>query len=144
MNPVYALVNACNIMDLLYGSIYALRLLGKGIGPYGNGSWNRRKGGYNKLKDAVTDVQMKRAQTFRGRHSREDVDEFAQEESEAFKYEPMRVNQEFDMAGGRQPSPSPPGYDAPYAPNPYDTSYHGSVGMEQDRDRLLARSHSPS
>ena len=36
--------------------MYAVKLLLKGVGPRGNGSW-RRNGGYEKMKDA-TDVRL--------------------------------------------------------------------------------------
>lgn len=99
INPIYALVNACNILDLVYASVYAIRLVGKGVGPYGNGSW-KRNGGYDKLNDAVTDVQMKRATTFRPHNlsSSDAASELApfthgavqQIDEESTGYEPMR------------------------------------------------------
>lgn len=91
MNPLYALINACNIMDLVYGLIYAIQLLAKGVRSYGNGSWNKVKGGYDKLKDPITDVQMKRAQTYRGRKSFSDG-QSVDEESVRDKHQQVEMN----------------------------------------------------
>ena len=58
MNVFAAAANALNPMDLITGCIYAGRLLAAGVGPYGNGSWRRRSGGYNKIKDAAGNIRM--------------------------------------------------------------------------------------
>lgn len=127
MNPAFALLNACNIMDLVYGSFYAIRLLGKGVGPYGNGSWNKKKSGYSKIKDPVTNVQMKRSRTFRPKseHSTEEDD---------FRYEPTRITQ--DTYADVSPPPSY-GNAEPTSHNPYEEAYRGSDIVDEDRDRLL-------
>ena len=57
-----ASANALNSTDLLQGFVYAMRLLIKGVGPRGNGSW-RRSGGYNKLNEHV-DVHLKPASEY--------------------------------------------------------------------------------
>lgn len=134
MNPAFALFNACNIMDLVYGSIYAIQLLLKGVGPYGNGSWNKRKSGYNKIRDPVTNVQMKRARTFR-QASAQGEEVSTKQES---RYEPMRV----EGPGFTNVSP-PPSYrntDFDGHSSYEDSSYGGSGALEDDRDRLLTTS----
>lgn len=142
MNPFYALLNACNIMDMIYGSIYAIQLLAKGVGPYGNGSWNRSKGGYNKLRDPITDIHMKRARTFRSRSSQQSDSM----EADAFKFEPIRVQQESPDADVTDLT-KPPSYDGPgyTAYDQYrDSSQQGRDQWSEDRDRLLSNSRNPA
>lgn len=134
MNPAFALLNACNIMDVIYGSIYAVQLLAKGVGPYGNGSWNKTKNGYNKIRDPITNVQMKRARTFRPSSTQgEDV-----VLAKAAAYEPMRVEQPgfTDVS----PPPSYRGSNFTGHSSYEDSSYGGIGGLEDDRDELLAAS----
>lgn len=135
MNPGYALLNACNIMDLIYGSIYAVRLLGKGVGPYGNGSWNRSKGGYDKLKDPVTDIAMRRSATIRSKHSDND--------STISSYEPMRATRETPMANIEYTNQSPEYKyeDRNDFDRAYEASYHDSADLAVDRERLLNGPH---
>lgn len=143
MNPLYALINACNIMDLVYGSIYAIQLLAKGVGPYGNGSWNKVKGGYDKLKDPITDVQIKRAQTYRGRKSFSD-DQSVDEESVKDKHQQVEMNIGLVPKAIQHEAQTDPEREWTYGNSTglYDgTAYHGSADLGEDKDRLLA--HSP-
>lgn len=121
-------------MDVIYGSIYAIRLLGKGVGPYGNGSWNKSKSGYNKIRDPVTNVQMQRSRTFRPKstHSAED---------DEFRYEPMRNGQ--DTYAHISPPPTY-GNTGVTDYNPYeDAAYRGSDIVYEDRAKLLTESRAP-
>lgn len=159
MNPFWGLINACNIGDLLYGAIYAIRLLGKGIGPYGNGSWNKSSSGYKKVRDPVTDIQMRRAQTFRSRSDRGN----ASMEEDAFKFEPIRTQQDAPdvVVTGINGPPSYEissygGYDAyrdssqqdrpgrwiEDREDSYQGSYQAAGQWEGDQDRLLSHSRS--
>lgn len=128
MNPFYAVLNACNPMDLVYGSIYAIQLLAKGVGPFGNGNWSKRKGGYGKLKDPVTDIQMRRSATI-GHKTLDD-------ESSISSYEPMRtaapmVNIAYQDQG------LPQYEDHHESEGPYERAYHESNDLGMDNTRLL-------
>lgn len=161
MNPVFGLINACNIFDLIYGAIYAIQLLGKGVGPYGNGSWNKSKGGYNKIREPVTNIQMRRAHTVRSRSDQQSLTT----EEEAFKFEPIRTQEAPDVVVNGPPSYENAGYggyDA-YRDNTqgrgrwqeehddsyqetyqesYQGPYYGPGQFEDDRDRLLSQTRS--
>lgn len=156
MNPFWGLINACNIMDLIYGALYAIKLLSKGVGPYGNGSWNRTSGGYKKVRDPITDIQMRRANTFRSRSDRLST---STTEEEAFKFEPIREQQEGPdvVVSGINGPPSYDnsgygGYDAyrnssqqergrwnEDRDDSYQGSYQGVPQNDGDRDHLLGK-----
>lgn len=140
MNPLYALLNACNVLDLVYGAAYAIGLLAKGVGPYGNGSWNRGKGGYSKMRDPITEIQMKRARTIREKMDGSSTTV----EEDAFKFEPIRARDEMpDEVGASLIQPST--YNSRNVPYEQydDPAYRGGgrFDEEDDQAQLLKASH---
>ena len=95
--------DALNPTDLLVGSMYAVRLLLKGVGPRGNGSW-RRNGGYEKMKDA-TDVRLHGVTSYNS--SQTNISQYPQHTKEE------QDNEEAQYLAAPRPSYGGPRYDDP-------------------------------
>lgn len=65
-NIFRAILESLDPTDLVIGCVFAIKLLFKGVGPRGNGSW-RRSGGYEQanVKAAVTDVHIENGSSYK-------------------------------------------------------------------------------